>query len=86
MQPWERYGIRREEYERCLQAVEELRSLWPEAPAPSAEELARDWAAARAGHLRLAAGALWKALGFEPVPLARGVDPFAEGAGRPSRG
>ena len=79
----ERFGLDPEEYEKCVRAAEELRSLWPEAPAPSAEELARGWAEAKATQRRLAWPSLWKALGVSPVPLVRRLVPEArDGATR----
>lgn len=71
----DRFGLDPEEYEKCVKAAEELRSLWPEAPAPTAEDLARDWAEAKATQRRLAVPSLWKALGFNPVPLVRRLVP-----------
>lgn len=64
MDPWERFGLEPEEYEKCLAAVEELRTLAPDAPAPSVDEIARDWARAKAAQLCSAVPALWRALGL----------------------
>jgi hypothetical protein len=74
MDTWERFGLSPEEYETCVRAAEELRAL-AEGGAPSADDLARDWGAAKATHRRLAIPTLWKALGFEAVPLVRRLVP-----------
>jgi hypothetical protein len=81
----ERFGLEPEEYEKCVKAAEELRTLGPDPGAPTAEDLARDWSAAKATHRRLAIPLLWKALGFEAGPLVRRLVPQGP-EGSPSRG
>lgn len=84
MDPWERFGLDPEEYEKCRQAAEELQGLSPDAP--SVEELARDWGLAKAAQLRAAVSVLWRALDFDPAPLVRRLVPTQRDEGRASRG
>lgn len=65
MDPWERFGLDPEEYDKCVLAAEELAGLSSGAPAPSAEELAKGWADAKAHYRRIAIPSLWRALGLE---------------------